>query len=263
MPPVATVVGATGINLAYLSSEKQQNRKLGVSNQAVRASMIQLQNELQAVKGQLDELSTALRSPVHAPAARPQPVEGRANKTSRAAAQATLGSDSLLNQLQKQLSDQQKQLASTQEDLDKTRDNLENSLRATKDELFGSIARTHDELVALQKRGDRNYYEFLLNRSKAFQRVGPLRLSLRKADIKHKRFDMIMLVDDNELQKKGVNLYETLWLNLGDRPQPLEVVVNRISKDAVAGYVSEPKYKRSDLSASTGIKPEEQVWEPR
>jgi hypothetical protein len=95
---VATVVGVTEINLAYLSSEKQQNRKLGVSNQVVRASMIQLQNELQAVKGQLDELGTALRSPAHAPAARPQPVKGRANKTSRAAAQATLGSDSRFNQ---------------------------------------------------------------------------------------------------------------------------------------------------------------------
>jgi hypothetical protein len=58
----------------------------------------------------------------------------------------------------------------------------------------------------------------------------PLRLSLRKADIKHKRFDIMMLVDDNELQKKGVNLYETLLLNLADRPQPLEVVVNKIPK---------------------------------
>jgi hypothetical protein len=108
-------------------------------------------------------------------------------------------------------------------------------------------------LVALQKRGERNYYEFHLTRSKAFDRVGPLRLSLRKADIKHKRFDVMMLVDDNELQKKGVNLYETLWLNLADRLQPLEVVVNQISKDHVAGYVSEPKYKRSELSARGGM----------
>jgi len=126
-----------------------------------------------------------------------------------------------------------------------------------KDELSGSIARTNDELVVFQKRGERNYYEFQLNKSKVFERVGPLRLSLRKADTKHKRFDVMMLVDDNELQKKGVNLYETVWLNLSDRPQPLEVVVNQISKDHVVGYVSEPKYKRSELSARAGMKPAE------
>jgi DNA repair exonuclease SbcCD ATPase subunit len=250
---VTILVGATGINLSYLNRQEQQNQKLSVSNQTIRASLKQLQSELQAVKGQLEELRAAHHSPDPAGAgAIPQP--GKRRGASRAA-QTTLRSDSRFNQIQKQLSNQQKQLASTREDLDKTRENLEGSLSSTKDELSGSIARTHDELVALQKRGERNYYEFQLTRSKAFERVGPLRLSLRRADIKHKRFDVMMLVDDNELQKKGVNLYETLWLNLADRPQPLEVVVNHISKDHVAGYVSESKYKRSELSASSGITP--------
>ncbi len=249
-------VSALGINLAYLLSENETNRQLSVSNQTLRASMFQLQNELQAVKGQLDELRITLRSPAPATsAALPQPSKGHPGRTSRAQALATIRSDSRFNDLQKQLSDQRKQLANTREDLDKTRENLEGSLSSTKDELSGSIARNHNELVALQKRGERNYYEFHLTRSKTFERVGPLRLSLRKADIKRKRFDIMMVVDDNELQKKGVNLYETLLLNLADRPQPLEVVVNKISKEAVVGYVSEPKYKRSELSASAGLTP--------
>lgn len=249
-------VSVSGINFAYLSSENEQNRQLSVSNQTLRASMSELQNELQDVKGQLDELRIALRSPAPASSpALPQRSKGRAGTTSRAQALAALRSDSHFGQLQKQLSEQQKQLANTREDLDKTRENLEGSLSSTRNELSASIARNHDELVALQKRGERNYYEFHLIRSKTFERVGPLRLSLRKADIKHKRFDIMMLVDDNELQKKGVNLYETMLLNLADRPQPLEVVVNKISKDAVVGYVSEPKYKRSELSASVGSTP--------
>jgi hypothetical protein len=190
---LATVVGLTGLNFAYLSSENEQNRQLSVSNQAVRASMIQLQNELQAVKGQLDELRITLRSPASAPsAALPQPSKARARRTLRAQAVATLWSDSHFNQLQKQLSDQQKQLANTRDDLDKTREHLEGTLSSTKDELSGSIARNHDELVALQKRGERTYYEFHLTESKTFERVGPLQLSLRKADIKHKRFDIMI-----------------------------------------------------------------------
>ena len=56
------------------------------------------------------------------------------------------------------------------------------------------------------------------------------------------------MVEDNRLEKKNVNLYEPVLINLSDRPQPVEVVVNFISKDAIRGYVSEPKYKRSELS---------------
>lgn len=249
---IAIALGAIGINLAY---EKQQNRELKASNEALRVSTMQSQRELQAVKRKLDELSTATLSSAPAPpSARHQPAKGRsATRASQVSAQPTLRSDPRFTQLQKQLSDQQKELAATRESLDETREHLQNSLTSTKDELSGSIARTHDELVALQKRGERNYYEFQLTRSKAFERVGPMRLSLRKADTKHKRFDVTMLVDDNELQKKGVNLYETLWLTLDDRPQPVEVVVNQISKDHVGGYVSEPKYKKSELNASARL----------
>ncbi len=110
-------------------------------------------------------------------------------------------------------------------------------------------------MVVLQKRGERNYYEFALDKSKQYSRVGPLSVELRKADAKHKRFDMMMLVDDNEFQKKSVNLYETVWISLSDRPQPIELVVNKITKDHIEGYLSEPKYKKSELQSSVSTKP--------
>ena len=72
-----------------------------------------------------------------------------------------------------------------------------------------------------------------------------------------------MMVDDNQLQKKGVNLYEPVWINLADRPQPLELVVNEISKNEIKGYLSEPKYKKADLDASTPpAKPSNNELEP-
>ena len=74
---VAIAVGATGFNLAYHYCEKDQNRELSVSSQALRASMIQLQSELRAIKGQLDELSKAHRA--HAPA----PAGGSASGSER------------------------------------------------------------------------------------------------------------------------------------------------------------------------------------
>jgi len=152
--------------------------------------------------------------------------------------------------LRSQLSEQGKQLASTREELQETREDLQGRLSSTRDELSTSIARNHDELVAFQKRGERNYYEFQLAKSKQFQRVGPISLSLRKANTKRKSYDLAMIVDDMQLQKKSVNLYEPVLINLSDRPQPVELVINRISKDSVAGYVSEPKYRKSELAAA-------------
>src|SRR5262249_61357003 len=72
-----------------------------------------------------------------------------------------------------------------------------------------------------------------------------------KADTKHKSFDLQMIVDDNTLTKKKVNLYEPIWIHTENESQPVQVVVNRIEKNHVHGYVSAPRYKPSKL-ASTG-----------
>jgi len=133
----------------------------------------------------------------------------------------------------------------------KNREDLEGSIHSTRDELNGAIAKTHDELVALEKKGERTYFEFDLNKSKQFQRVGPVTLSLRKADTKRKNYDLAMIVDDNELNKKKVNLYEPVWIHTEHDSQPVQVVVNRIGKDMVHGYVSAPKYKPSELAAAS------------
>src|SRR5262249_43420876 len=135
-------------------------------------------------------------------------------------------------------------------DLEKARGDLQSNLDSARTDLSGSIARTHDELVVLQKRGERNYYEFQIDKSKQFQRVGPLSLSLRKANLKRRSYDLAMLVNDNQLKKKNVTLYEPVWINLAERPQPLELVVNQITKNEIKGYLSEPKYNKTELGES-------------
>jgi hypothetical protein len=158
--------------------------------------------------------------------------------------------DKRYKQLQAQLEEQRKQMKETQDLVAKNRSDLEGNLNSTKDELNGSIARTHEELVALAKRGERSYFEFDLTKSKQFQRVGPISLSLRKADIKHKSYDVNLIVDDNDLSKKKVNLYEPIWIHVENEVQPVQIVVNRVEKNAVHGYVSAPKYKPSELAAT-------------
>ena len=158
--------------------------------------------------------------------------------------------DQRYEQLQAELTEQQRQLMETQDLIAKNRAELERSLNSTRDELNGSIAKTHEELVVLAKRGERSYFEFDLTKSKQFQRIGPLPLSLRKTDTKHNSFDIAMIVDDNQLMKKKVSLYEPIWIHTESQSQPLQVVVNRINKDLAHGYVSAPRYKPSELAAA-------------
>ena len=200
-------------------------------------------NEMSAAQQAASEAATQRKaSPVHAGAAGPKSAN----------AKSTVTPGKQLKELRAQLDQQQKLLSQTQADVAKNRADLEGNLNSTRDELNGSIAKTHEELVALAKRGERSYFEFDLTKSKQFQRVGPLTLSLRHADTKHKNYDVQMIVDDNQLTKKHVNLYEPIWIHTENESQPVQVVVNRVEKNLIHGYVSAPKYKPSELAAIGG-----------
>jgi cell division protein FtsB len=248
------VVG--GLSLAYVSRERRQLNDLNAANQQLSSSITQM-------KAQMQTMTDKLSQPAPVP---PAPTRVFAQGTPHPRPQNRSAVDSRYTQMQKRLADQEQQLSSTREDLtktrddlngklDSTRDQLSGSLASTKDELNSSIGRTHDDVVALQKRGERNYYEFHLSKSKEFQRVGPLSLSLRKVNSKRKSYDLAMFIDDNQLQKKSVNLYEPIWINLEDRPQPVQLVVNQIGKDQIQGYISEPKYKKAELGDTVSATP--------
>lgn len=239
----------------FLMRGHRQTQDLAASNQKLAASLSQVQSQLAAVSDKLTALASA-PPPAPVTVERPSPMPEKPHATTKRRMTARRAADDpRWKQMQERLSDQQKELASTREEVAKTRTDLQGNLNSARDELNGSIARTHDELVALEKRGEKNYVEFQLDKSKSFQRVGPISLSLRKVDFKKKHYDLNMMVDDFELQKKSVNLFEPVWITLSDRPQPVELVVNEIHKDEIKGYISEPKYKKSDLVSAAATAP--------
>ena len=271
---IVPLVIVAGIACAYGYHQRSLVQQLQQQAVATNASMNQLQNQINALTSKLNQASasqnpasTASSSAAGAtdtaetsasltvpalplPSVSPTPPATPA-PAKRPAAKRHTTVDKRYAQLQAQLNEQQKQLKETQDAVAKNREDLEGSIHSTKDELNGAIAKTHDELVALEKKGERSYFEFDLNKSKQFQRFGPVTLSLRRADTKHKNYDLAMIVDDNELNKKKVNLYEPVWIHTENDSQPVQVVVNRIGKDMVHGYVSAPKYKPSELAASS------------
>jgi hypothetical protein len=250
---VAVLVCGIGISMLYLSRERQQTRELATANQGLSSSLTQMQTELQTVSDRLNHLGAYRPGAVGTEA--PSRPRAKARVVSAKRAPIAPKDDPRLKQIQNRLSDQEQQIASAREDLGKTREDLQSNLDSARDELSGSIARTHDELVALQRRGESEYFEFTLDKSKQFHRVGSLGVSLRKANVKRKSYDITLLVDDNQIQKKSVNLFEPVWINLADGSRPLELVVNKIDRDHIQGYVSEPKYKQSEPSVNASAKP--------
>jgi hypothetical protein len=225
---------------------------LTAQESAANATINDMQGQLTTLTAKLNEMSAAQQVAAEA-AAQKKASAGRVSSPgAKSASGKSATSSKQLKELRAQLDEQQKLLSQTQAEVAKNRADLEGNLNSTRDELNGSIAKTHEELVALAKRGERSYFEFDLTKSKEFQRVGPLTLSLRKTDTKHKSYDMQMIVDDNQLTKKHVNLYEPIWIHTESESQPVQVVVNRVEKNLIHGYVSAPKYKPSELAAVGG-----------
>ena len=250
---VILLLGTSAYGLAGLVRERRHTQDLTASNAALTASLVQMQGQLQTVSDKLNALAAqAAAAPAPATVVVEKPP---VRSTSRKRKTVRTPEDPRWKQMQARLADQQKQIDTARQETTQAKKDLQDNLNSTRDDLQGSIAKNHDELVVLQKRGERNYYEFQIDKSKEFQTVGPFRVSVRKVNVKQGYYDVVLMVDDRQLQKKHVNLYEPLMFTLADRPQPVELVVNQVSKNQVKGYVSEPKYRKSELAAAAPAVP--------
>jgi len=241
----ALVLVAIGI-FAYSANRRQAQTitQLTAHESDMNSTIGDLQNQLASVNSKMSDMQAAQSAAAASAAA-------AAQTANRNATRAT--ADPRWKKVQGQLDAEQKQLADEQTSMDQARADLQGAIASSHDELSGSIAKTHDELVALEQRGERNYDEFDLTRGKnsRFYRVGPISLRLSKADPKHSHYDLAMMVNDNQIQKKNVDLYEPIWLRDSDEPQPLEVVVNKIDKNHIHGYVSSPKFAQGEMKPTS------------
>ncbi len=131
-------------------------------------------------------------------------------------------------------------VAKTQSDLASAISQLQ-SMKGDLSDHSTLIARNHDELELLKHMGDRNYYEFTLNKNQK-KPVGTVSMELRKTDAKHNRFTLYIFADDKTYEKKDRNVNEPLQFYSGKTPSLFEVVVNSInSKNQISGYLSTPK----------------------
>jgi len=115
-------------------------------------------------------------------------------------------------------------------------------------EQSGLIARNSAEVAELKRAGLRDYYEFNLTKAKTPRAVGPVALRLKDADAKRHKFNVVLVVDDIEIEKKDRTLLEPVQFYRKGSRQLNEIVVYAVQKDRITGYLSTPK--ESDTAAA-------------
>jgi len=135
-----------------------------------------------------------------------------------------------------------KDIEATKSDLEATKGKLERSM-GDMNVMSGLIARNRDDLEDLRRRGDRNYYEFTLQKSKKSQRVGPVQMSLNKTDAKKSKYTITVIADDKTIEKKDKTSGEPVqfYVKGSARMAPYEIVVFDVGRNQITGYLATPK----------------------
>jgi hypothetical protein len=117
---------------------------------------------------------------------------------------------------------------------------------------FGTlIARNHDEVEELRRLGERDYYEFTIDKKNTREKVGNVMVELRGTNTKKSQYNVTIFVDDQRHEKKNLSANEPLYFFASGARAPLEFVVNQVSKNKIVGYLSSPKTSPTQASTST------------
>lgn len=149
-------------------------------------------------------------------------------------------SDSKISAVGSEVSNVRTDVAATKTELEKTVADLK---RATGD-LDGHsvlIATNAKELAALRTLGERNYVDFTVTKSKTPYKVSDVSILLKKSDAKKHTYSIDLIVDDATVPKKDKVMNEPVQFITSKSKQPYELVVNKVTKDTIAGYLAIPK----------------------
>jgi hypothetical protein len=122
-------------------------------------------------------------------------------------------------------------------DLDATR----NSIQMARSEMGTLIARNHDEIDQLRRIGQRDYFEFTVQRKGGATKVGGIQLVLKDTNPKKNQYTINVLADDNSFEKKNRSVNEPIFFYTGGSRSALELVVNKVTKSSASGYLSVTK----------------------
>jgi len=239
-----------------LAKTEDANRQLLQRLDQANASLADLKGHLEVTEEKLGLTTAELaKAKSRAESIRKEQVAAD-QKLSSQLAQAQKENEEKLGAVSTDLGGAKKDIETTRNDLEATKGKLE---RATGDMgvMSGLIARNHDDLEDLKRRGERNYYEFTIPKTKTAQRVGPVQISLNKVDQKKSKYTMTVYADDKSIEKKDRTAGEPVqfYVKGSSRMSPYEVVVFDVGKSQITGYLSTPKDASANAAPAAAATP--------
>jgi hypothetical protein len=131
-------------------------------------------------------------------------------------------------------------------DLDTTREDL----KMAKSEMGTLIARNHDEIDQLRRLGERDYTEFTIDGRNRPQKVANVTVELKGVSEKRNSFSVAMTVEDKRFLKRNRAANEPIFFYTTGTHIPEEIVINKIGKNTISGYVSIPKVNSQTAAAT-------------
>ena len=132
-------------------------------------------------------------------------------------------------------------------DLDKTK----NDLQMARSELGTLIARNHDEIDVLRRQGERDYIEFTITGKNQPQKVGNTTIELKGVNEKKNRSNLVYTVEDKKYEAKNANINTPIFFYQSGTHLPEEIVINKVGKNTISGYLSVPKANSQPVTAAT------------
>src|SRR5258706_2811622 len=184
-----------------LAKAEDQNKTLSAQLAQANSSLADLKGTVEVTQQKVGLTQSELaRARSRAESIRKEQVAS-AQKLNTQLTEVQKNSEEKIGAVATDLGGAKKDIETTRNDLEATKGKLDRA-QGDMGVMSGLIARNHDDLENLKRRGDRNYYEFTIKRAKNAQRVGPIQINLNKTDPKKSKYTMTLVADDRQIEKK-------------------------------------------------------------
>jgi hypothetical protein len=258
---VLALVALGGLGLAWSNSSRLDATKQAVADQ-VKAMQTSVQSDMNTLKDRVaqdEKVNTDLKGDLKVVTDKLKITQGQLQKARSEAAQLNSDTTSKITALDtsvhqelatKATSDDVKtvdtKVTKVGSDLNKTI----NDLNMARSELGTLIARNHDEIDVLRRMGERDYIEFSIAGKNQPQKIGNITLELKSTNQKKNRANLVLTVEDKSTEDKNRSINQPLFFYLSGTHQPQEIVINKIGKNQISGYLSIPKANAHPVTAA-------------
>jgi hypothetical protein len=223
------ILGLEQKQVALETSQDELGRRIHATSSEFRQ---QLSSEVGLTKQQLAERTAELERQQKAAAAKLSAAQSQQGKQLEAVSGEVTG-------VKTEVGAAKTDIQKTQTDLATTNAKLEHAIGDLGVQ-SGLVAHNGQELEMLKRKGERNYYDFTLQKNSK-KPISTVSLQLKKVDPKKSKFTLNVIADDRTIEKKDRTVGEPLQFYTGRDHLLYEVVVFTADKNSITGYLATPK----------------------